>query len=183
MIVGLLILGAASWLMVSLDVTTPDSTLRWLLIVRGIGIGLAMIPGSTAWLAAAPASQTQAASTFSNVLRQLFGAFATAIFQTILTSREKLHYSELAMFTQWTSLSVSKMLAQAQQTALAHGTSVLAAQNGVILQLYSQVQKAAAVQGFDDCFFIAAMSCFLAVLPTLLIGKGHAGEHAEPVEV
>jgi hypothetical protein len=87
------------------------------------------------------------------------------------------------MFTQWTSEGVSGMLAQAQQTALAHGTSLVAAKSAVVLQLYSQVQKVAAVQGFDDCFFIAAMACFLAILPTLLISKGHAGEHAEPVEV
>jgi DHA2 family multidrug resistance protein len=183
MIVGLLILGAASWVMMRLDVTTPDSTIRWLLIVRGVGIGLAMIPGSTAWLAAAPQAQTQAASTFSNVLRNLFGAFATAIFQTILTSRVKFHYSELAMFTHWDSLGVSQMLSQAQASALAHGGSLATAKAGVVLQVYSQIQQAAAVQGFDDCFFVAAMACFLAILPTLLIKKSGASEHSEPVEI
>ncbi len=183
MVVGLVILGAASWKMMQLDVTTSDWTIRWLLIVRGVGIGLAMIPGMTAWLAAAPQAQTQAASTFSNVLRNLFGAFATAIFQTILTSRLKFHYAELAMFTRWDSLGVSQMLTQAQASALAHGGSLGAAKAGVVLQLYSQIQKAAAVQGFDDCFFVAAMACFFAILPTLLIKKAAASEHGEPVEV
>src|SRR4051812_45222082 len=138
MVVGLLILGAATWQMVGLDVNTPDSTIRWLLIVRGAGLGLAMIPGSTAWLASVPTQQTQAASTFSNVMRNLFGAFATAIFQTILTSREKFHFAELAMFTQWGSPGVSKMLAQAQQAALAHGGSLAAAKASVVVQLYAQ---------------------------------------------
>ena len=183
MVVGLAILGGATWQMINLDLTTPDSTIRWLLIVRGAGLGLAMIPASTAWLASVPSQQTQAASTFSNVMRNLFGAFATAIFQTILTSREKFHFAGLAMFTQWTSPGVSKMLAQAQQAALAHGSSLATAKASVVLQVYSQVQKASVVQAFDDCFFIAAVACFAAILPTLLISASKAGEHSEPVEV
>jgi EmrB/QacA subfamily drug resistance transporter len=182
MVVGLAILGAATWQMVHLDLDTPDSTIRWLLIVRGAGLGLAMIPASTAWLASVPGERTQAASTFSNVMRNLFGAFATAIFQTILTSREKFHFAGLAMFSQWSSPEVSRMLAQAQQAALAHGGSLAAAKASVVLQLYGRVQQAATVQGFDDCFFIAAMACFAAILPTLLISKGGSGARAEPVE-
>jgi MFS family permease len=89
----------------------------------------------------------------------------------------------LAMFTQWGSQGVSQMLAQAQSAALAHGSSLAAAKATVALQLYSQVQKAATVQAFDDCFFIAAVACFAAILPTLLIRKGGAGGHAEPVEM
>jgi EmrB/QacA subfamily drug resistance transporter len=183
MVVGLAILGGATWQMNHLDLTTSDSAIRWLLIIRGAGLGMAMIPASTAWLASVPSAQTQAASTFSNVMRNLFGAFATAIFQTILTSREKFHFAGLAMFTQWGSLSVSQMLAQAQQAALAHGSSLAAAKASVTLTLFSQVQKAATVQAFDDCFYIAAVACFAAILPTLLIQKGAASGHAEPVEM
>jgi DHA2 family multidrug resistance protein len=141
-----------------------------------------MIPGITAWLAAVPAARTQAASTFSNVLRQLFGAFATAIFETILTSREKIHYAGLAMFTQWDTPGVSRMVTQAQQVALAHGGSLGAAKAAVVLQLAGQVQKAATVQAFDDCFYITAVACLLAILPTLLIKKGAAVERSEPIE-
>ena len=53
----------------------------------------------------------------------------------------------------------------------------------VVMQLYGQAQKAAAVQGFDDCFFVAAMACFFAILPTLLIQKAAASEHSEPIEI
>ena len=53
---------------------------------------LTMMPAMTAWLAAAPLSQTAAASALNNVLRQLFGAFGTAIFATILHERIVFHY-------------------------------------------------------------------------------------------
>jgi hypothetical protein len=52
-----------------------------------------------------------------------------------------------------------------------------------VVQVYSQIQKAAAVQGFDDCFFVAAIACFFAILPTLLIQKASTGEHSEPIEI
>src|SRR5262249_40238962 len=112
----------------------------------------------------------------------LFGAFATAIFETILTSREKLHYAGLAMLTQWDSPGVSHLVAQAQQNALAYGASLGAAKAAVVLQLAGQVQKAAAIQAFDDCFFVTAMACLVAILPTLLIKRGASVEASGPVE-
>lgn len=183
LVAGLAILAGASWQLVGLDLTTSDTTLQLLLILRGAGLGLALMPAQTAVLSAVPPSQTQAASTFSNVLRQVDGSFSTALMTSLLSSRQDFHYATLAMFVRWESPGVAEMLQQAQQTAAAHGQSLAAARETVLSQLYAQVQQAATVKSFDDCFLVVAVACALAILPALLLKRTASGSAAGPIEV
>ena len=96
-IVGLILTGYMTWQLSALDVTTPDSTFMLLIALRGVGIGLAMMPVMTFALAEVPVALTSAASTISNVLRSVFGGLATAIFASLLSSYEN---SNLAIMVQ-----------------------------------------------------------------------------------
>ena len=179
---GLIILALSTWLLARIDISTPDSTIRVVLVLRGISIGLAMMPAITAWLAAAPPSQTQAASALNNVLRQLYGAFATAAFASILQSRITFHQAMLSMAVSPDSPAVTKIVAQAQQAALARGADLAQAKTQLIAQLAGQVRMAAAVRSFDDCFLVAAVVCLLGLLPALFMRKPAAQAAHGPIE-
>jgi EmrB/QacA subfamily drug resistance transporter len=187
---GFILLGFATWLLSSIDVTTPDSTIRWILILRGLSMGFAMMPAMTAWMAAAPPQESQSASAIQNVLRQVYGAFGTAIFATLLQSRIKFHATTLSMFVTPDMPAVARLLGQTQQFALSHGLSDVQGHAIAISQLYGQVQRSAAVRSFDDCFLLAALACFIGIVPALFLkaariparGAASPGQH-EPVEV
>ena len=58
-------------------------------------MGMMMMPVMTVSMDTIPPHQISRASALSNVLRQLFGAFSTGIFATILLQREQFHQAIL----------------------------------------------------------------------------------------
>lgn len=185
-IFGFCMLATATWLLSRIDVTTSDTTIRLILLLRGASMGFAMMPSMTAWMAAAPQSQTQAASALQNVLRQVYGAFGTAIFATVLQDRIKFHVATTSMFLSPDQPAVAKLMGQAQQFALAHAMPLAQAKTLVVAQLMGQVQLASAVRAFDDCFLLAAAACVIGIGPALFLKAGARaagpGHRPEPVE-
>lgn len=176
---GICVLTLATGLLARIDVTTPDAYIRVVMIMRGIGMGFTMMPSFTAWTASAPLSQTPSASALSNVLRQLYGAFGTAMYATILQTRASFHSASLSMFVQPDSPAVLQLMATAQQIALSQGQSLDLARTAVIAQLIGQVRLASMVRAFDDCFLVASFGCIIGLLPALFLRKGPA-RHAAP---
>jgi EmrB/QacA subfamily drug resistance transporter len=179
-LIGLVIMAAATFPLARLDLTTPDDTLLWLLVLRGSATGFLIMPAITAWLASAPATQTPAASALNNVLRQLFSTFATAVFASILQLRTAFHQANLSMFVVPDAPAVARLLAQGQQFALAQGLSVQQGKALVIAQLAGQVRQAAAVRGFDDCFLLATLVCIAGILPALFLRQAARGAARAP---
>ena len=66
-IAGLIITGLTTLWMQWLDVTTSDDTLRWILFLRGMGLGFAMMPIMTFGMASVPQEKTAQASSVMNV--------------------------------------------------------------------------------------------------------------------
>jgi hypothetical protein len=172
--IGLCGLAAATWMLSRLDVNTPNVYIQAALMLRGLSMGLTMMPSMTAWLAAAPVNQTASATALNNVLRQLFGAFGTAMYATILQQRIGFHYSTLSMFVTPDSPAVARLLAEAQQFALTHGLSYAQAKAMSIAQLAGQVRMAAQIQGFDDAFLLGSLACIIGLLPAYFLRKGPA---------
>jgi EmrB/QacA subfamily drug resistance transporter len=179
---GLAGLAVATWLLAKLDLNTPDSSIRLILILRGAAIGTAMMPAITAWMASAPPSQTQAASALNNVLRQLYGAFGTAAFSTILNDRITFHFTSLAMFMSPDRPAVARALAEASAFALSRNIDLAQAKALVVARLAGQARMAAAVRGFDDVFLLAAAVCVLGILPALFLRRSAIKAPGGPVE-
>ena len=71
--------------------TTPDSQLRIVLIMRGLSMGLVMMPAMTVAMNTLPPLLIARGSSLTNVLRQMFASFGTAIFVTLLQTRQTYH--------------------------------------------------------------------------------------------
>jgi EmrB/QacA subfamily drug resistance transporter len=177
---GLLLLAFATWLLTTLDIGTPNSTIRWILLLRGLAMGLMMMPVMTVSMDTIPPHQISRASALSNVLRQLFGAFSTGIFATILLGRVQFHQALLMQNVTASNVAAVGMLNTVQTAMLQQGLSMEAAKAAGIAGLMKQVSVLATVQSFDDCFYLATLISLCGLLPVLWLKRGKkTGHHAE----
>lgn len=166
---GLLLMAYSTWELSFLNLATSDATLIRVLIERGLAMGLVAMPVMTVAMSSIPPHLIARTSSLTNVLRQVFGSFGTALFATLLSSRQTFHQAMLSQRVTPESLPVQTTMAQVQQYLLQHGFNALQAKGAAVMALYQQVAMNSAVMAFQDCFFIAAVICLVAVIPTLLL--------------
>jgi MFS family permease len=166
---GLPLLVFTTWQFGQLDLTTPDLTIRLWLAARGCAMGLVMMPSMTAGLNAVPLQLMSRASSMSNVMRQVFGAFGTAIVVTILQLRQTFHTAMLAQTVTPENLALQQLMSTAQQWGLSQGMSAVQAQAMGMMVAARQVAVSAAVMGFDDVFRVTAIITVLAILPAVFM--------------
>jgi len=177
---GLPLLALTTWQFGQLDLTTSDTTIKLWLAARGAAMGLVMMPSMTAGLNAVPLPQMSRASSMSNVMRQVFGAFGTAIVVTILQLRQTYHTAMLAQSVTPDNLPLQQLMSSAQQVGLAQGLSVVQAQAMSTMVAVKQVAMSAAVMGFDDVFRVTAVITLLAIPPALFMKTTRAPAGQRP---
>ena len=175
-IIGLIGLSYALFQLHNLNLSTSDSTLVKILVLRGASMGLLVVSTFTLTLSLVPRAQLTRASALANSLRQLAPAFAITAFATILITRQTFHSSNLAQTVTPDSLAVQQVLSSvgtaASQSAVANGQ----AQQTALQILDGLVQSQAAVNAFDDVFLISAIGVLVAVLPALFLHKPKSEE-------
>lgn len=93
---GLLILLWASYQLASLTSETSNLTIMMISMLRGVGIGLAMMPINTSGMNAVPQDKVGRASALTNTLRNIFTSISMAFISTIVTSNTNFNYTRLA---------------------------------------------------------------------------------------
>jgi hypothetical protein len=136
-------------------------------------MGMVMMPVTATSMDAIPRHLIPRATALQNVLRQLFAAFGTGMFATILTFREQFHQSNLVQDVTPMNLAALRILTAAQTSMLERGLSEVAAYTNGLNVLMKQVSQMARVQSFDDCFFIATLIALAGVLPALFLKREH----------
>jgi MFS family permease len=168
-VTGLPLLALTTWQMGALDLTTSDTTIRWWLAARGCAMGLVMMPSMTAGLNAVPLPQMSRASSMTNVMRQVFGAFGTALVVTILQLRQTFHSAMLSQTVTPDNVPLQQMMGAAQQWAISQGMNAVQSQALGVMMAARQVSLSAAVMGFDDVFRVTAAITLLAIVPALFM--------------
>jgi DHA2 family multidrug resistance protein len=186
LLVGLPLVAISMWQFSNLGMDTSDTQLRLWLAARGVTMGLVMMPAMTAALNTVPVELTSRGSSLTNVMRQVFGSFGTAIFVTLLQSRTTFHTNQLAQGATTSNITLMQTLGQVQQWVLQHGGTAVQAQADGMLAVMRQLYMTAAVMSFDDVFMIAALVTLAAIVPALFIGGKVAGagqaEHSMVME-
>ena len=180
LLIGLPLVALSMWQFSGLSMDTTDTQLRLWLAARGITMGLVMMPAMTAALNTVPVELTSRGSSLTNVMRQVFGSFGTAIFVTILSSRQTFHANVLAQAATPTNVTLQQTLGQVQQWVLQNGGSAAQAQAEGMLAVAKQLYQQAAIMSFDDVFMVAAIITLVAVIPALFIGNSERAGHSEP---
>ncbi len=168
-LIGLPLLALATWQMAGLDMTTSDTTVKLWLLARGASMGLVMMPSMTAGLNAVALPQMSRASSITNVMRQLFGSFGTAMVVTILQSRQTFHTAILSQTVTPENIPLQQMMAAARQWGASQGLNDVQSQAMATMLAAKQVGMSAAVMGFDDVFRVTAVVTLLAIFPALFM--------------
>jgi DHA2 family multidrug resistance protein len=176
---GLLVLALATWRLSGLDLNTSDNTIRATLFLRGLAMGMVMMPVTATSMDSIPRHLIPRATALQNVLRQLFAAFGTGMFATILTFREQIHAANLVQDVTPMNLAAMRILTATQSAMLERGVSEVAAYTNGLNVLMKQVTQLAKVQSFDDCFFIATVIAVCGILPAAFLKRDHK-PHAAP---
>ncbi len=177
---GIALLTYATYLFSNLSLNTTNTQIISILMLRGVGMGLAMMPATTAAMNAAPRHLIPRATALANALQRIAGSFGTAIMATVLTTRQTFQFAMMAQTVTPFSPGVQITLARAQASmGLNHLTADVAHQLGLYM-LYQSVAMSAAVRSFDDTFFFASIVCIPAILAAFLV-RNTRGSSARPM--
>jgi EmrB/QacA subfamily drug resistance transporter len=86
MAAGVLMIAGGTYALSRLTPEVPHSYMLVWMVVRNVGIALSMMPASNAGMEQIPRELTGHASSISNWLRNVFGAFSIAIFTSLLST-------------------------------------------------------------------------------------------------
>ncbi|WP_458415384.1 DHA2 family efflux MFS transporter permease subunit [Schinkia sp. CFF1] len=161
---GLLFLSTMTFELHKLTVDTPHSWLITVLVLRGIGISLCMMPLSTAGMNEVEPRQVGNASSLSNLIRQVAGSMAIAILTMIMQKRVVLHANHAA-----DSISLSNPLIY--QVGDGAGLS--------LSTISSLIQMDATTRGIADAFWVSSLPLFLCIPLVFLFRKKRKEKTAE----
>ncbi|WP_027415563.1 DHA2 family efflux MFS transporter permease subunit [Aneurinibacillus terranovensis] len=145
-LVGLTILSVMTYQLHSLTVITSQNWLKWTLAIRGIGIGLCMMPISTAGMNAVDPRQVGNASSLSNLIRQVAASMGIAVLTTIMQQRTALHNQQTSEFITPTSI----------------GLNIFSGSTGMS-NLAGLIAQDSLARAIGDCFLLASLPVFVAI--------------------
>jgi len=174
-VLGMAITGITTLWLQYLDVTTPDSTLRLVLFLRGMGMGLAGMPVMTYALASVPQHMTAQASALANVTRTVFASLGTAMFATLLDSFHKNNLGEMVQIVTPGSVEATRMLSTIQVALMQAGQSFEAARQAGLSLLYQYVNLRAYVTAFQTDYFVSACIVLFGVVLAFLLPHRRPG--------
>lgn len=168
-VIGTIILGAASFGLSKLSLDTAYITIVIIMMVRGIGMGMAMMPAQTSGMNAVPKHLISRATALNNTMRQISGSFGIAILTMVLQRREVFHTVRYSESLNLNSPAVIKAQGAFASVAAQHGLNQAAAKSAFLAQVYSSLMKEVAVAGINDALLVATFICLAGVPLALLI--------------
>jgi EmrB/QacA subfamily drug resistance transporter len=146
-LVGLTIMSVTTYELHRLTIDTPHEWLDTVLVIRGIGIGLCMMPLSTAGMNAVAPHQVGNASSVSNLVRQVAASMGLAVLTAIMQKRTTQHLQHI---------SESVTVASSQTVQDTFGTSGVSMLSGIM-------QLEATTRGIGDTFLLSSLPLFVAI--------------------
>ncbi|WP_166244783.1 DHA2 family efflux MFS transporter permease subunit [Paenibacillus turpanensis] len=162
-VVGLAILGITTLKMHQLTADTPNHWLNVIMCIRSVGIGLCMMPLTSAGMQAVQPHQIANASPLGNVSRQVAGSMSIAIFTAIMSNRQLVLTQYINESVTMDSFAAKETIAALsgymQQASMDAGTATAAA-SSLIAGL---IQKEAFVRAIADTFYLSAIPAFICI--------------------
>jgi len=142
----------------------------WMLIVRGLGMGMLFIPVTTLSLSTLRGQQIGQGAAFTGMMRQLGGSFGVAVITTYLSTKNEVHRSDLVANLNVNDLDVQSRVQALQHGFMAKGMSADVALQSAYKALDYTVMKQASVLSYMDAFLGLGVM-FLLCIPFVLMVK------------
>ncbi len=168
-LVGLLILAYTTFLLHRLSTTTPVADVVLWLTLRGFGIGMAMMPATTAGMSAVPTALVGSGSAINNIMQRVAGSFGLAFMTAVLQAQANLHATTIA--ASYTPTSRPAMQFMHHLSSYLGQQGIAAGQNVSlrVSQIYDLIQQQAFVMGIDDIFVLGAAITLLGAVLSLFL--------------
>ena len=157
--IGLAIVAYGIYLLHTLTLDTTREHIMWVLLVLGIGLGMAMMPIFTGGLAVIPVTRSNAASACNNIVQRVSSSLGLAVLTALWTTEQAQQLAGRAA-----------LLPATTPTPHIGGPAV---PNWVgVYALYQQTQLQVFVTSLDDLFLIAAAAAALGAFIALFLRSG-----------
>ena len=144
-------------------------------IVRSVGQAVVLTPLTSIAMVGIARQESGAASGVFNMLRNLGGAFGTALLATIATKREQFHSNVIGSDVTLFRDSVRERLNELTTYFMNHGVSDAAtAQHKAIVALGNIVREQAMIMAYSDTFAVLGVLLLLAAGFVLFTRRGQA---------
>lgn len=143
----------------------------WMLIVRGIGMGMLFIPITTLALSSLKGQQIGQGAAFTGMMRQLGGSFGVAAITTFMSRQNMVHRSDLVSQLDINNPEVQQRVHSLQAGFMSKGMDAnTALKSGYQALDYSVFKQASVLSYMDVCLYLGIM--FLVCVPIVLMVKG-----------
>ncbi len=168
----LLFFGFTYW---GYKILTPDTgadNFFWMLILRGLAMGMLFIPITTLSLSTLKGQQIGQGAAFTGMMRQLGGSFGIAAITTYMSRQNIVHRSALVSHLDVNNLDVQNRVTAMQHGFMAKGIPANTALKDAYQALEYMVMKQASVLSYMDVFLWLGVM-FLVCIPFVLMVKGN----------
>ncbi|MFC0216580.1 DHA2 family efflux MFS transporter permease subunit [Paenibacillus chartarius] len=162
-IVGLAIVGLVTVELHNIAQNTPHHWITWMLVIRGIGIGLCMMPLSAAGMNTLPNHMIGRASSLSNVVRNVMASFGIAVLTSIMTRSTSTYATHIAEKMDTTSPAFTEFQTNVTHRYMELGVDPASAAGGVSGVLAAMIQKEALTRGIAETLLISAIPAFFSL--------------------
>lgn len=166
---GLILLSLSSYELGQINLSTSRDMINLLLILRGAGFGLTMLPLTTLGMNVLPQSLVTQGSTLQNTIKQIAGSISITVMTLSLTTRSNINYSRLSEQITPFSMGAMGFLNTLQSNFIENGISSVQAQNQASSIFIELLKKQAATDAFDYILILCAIFILVALIATLLI--------------
>jgi len=157
--IGLALTAIGTYLLVDVNLDTSNGHIIWLLVIRSVGMGLAMMPIMTGGIAAVPPDMVDGAGAFNTVVQRASAALGLAALTSLVTSSR-------AQFAHDRGALVST------DTAMPALGSGEAGEIGGMYMVNQHTQTLAFVEAMHGLFIVTAIITALGIPLALMMRSG-----------
>ena len=177
----LLFFGFTFWGYKILTPDTGEDAFFWMLILRGLAMGMLFIPITTLSLSTLKGQQIGQGAAFTGMMRQLGGSFGIAAITTFMTRQNMVHRNALITHLDANNLNVQQKVAAMQHGFMAKGIPGNIALKDSYQSLDYMVTKQASVLSYMDVFLWLGFM-FLICIPFVLFVKNKNAHKVDMAE-
>jgi DHA2 family multidrug resistance protein len=152
-------------------ILTPDTSREaffWMLMMRGVAMGMLFIPVSTMSLSTLKGQEIGQGAAFTGMMRQLGGSFGIALITTFMSRENAIHRSDLLKNVTGDNTILTQQLQGFQAKFMAAGMPPNQASAAAYRMIDLAVTKQAAVLTYMDVFLYIGIM-FLVCVPFILL--------------
>jgi len=169
---GMIILGITSYQLVHMiELDSSKESITLMLTLRGLGLGLAMMPLSTAGMNVVPKELVGNASALQNTIRQIAGALSVTLMTTLIQNRFNYSYSHMSEQITASNNAAMGYMSGLQSGFVQGGMTGAEAQGAGLSFITGIVQKTAYLDAMKYAIAMSVIAIIISGAGVLLMGR------------